>query len=459
MALPFLAAWLASPAVAWWLSRPVVPRRLALSAEDARQLRRVARRTWRYFERFVTAQDHGLPPDNVQEGPEPRIAHRTSPTDIGMGLLATLAAHDLGYLDTDEFAERIEETLSTVESLERHEGHLLNWYDTVNLAPLNPRYVSTVDSGNLAGALMALAAGLRQLAEASEDPQRLRAGVLDTAGVLGDTLAALARDTHAATPRRQQCGVALRELDALRARLAEPGPAPGRDGSAPADIGALGAALKRVTADAAAGPGAGEIGHWRRGAARRAAPMDDRHRPVRRPAGAPRGPRPALRRGGRRHGVEVPLRPPGRDLLHRFPARRRRGTGPPRHLVLRPAGVGIPARQLHRHRPRRGAAGALVPALARAGERRGPLHPGVVERLDVRVPDAAAGAAQPSRDAARAHLPRGGAARRSSTAIARTCRGASPSPRSAWWTRTATTSTRPSASPAWDSSAGSPWTW
>jgi cyclic beta-1,2-glucan synthetase len=136
VALPFLAAWLASPVVAWWLSRPVVPRRLALGAEDAAQLRRLARRTWSYFERFVTEQDHGLPPDNVQEGPELRIARRTSPTNIGMGLLSTLAAHDLGYLATDQLAERIDATLTSVEALERHEGHLLNWYDTESLAPL-----------------------------------------------------------------------------------------------------------------------------------------------------------------------------------------------------------------------------------------------------------------------------------------------------------------------------------
>ena len=113
-------------------------------------------------------EDHGLPPDNFQETPEPRVAHRTSPTNIGMGLLATLAAHDLGFIRTDELALRIDATLTTMEGLERFEGHLLNWYDTLSLAPLPPSYVSTVDSGNLAGALMALAEGLRQL---SRQPQ------------------------------------------------------------------------------------------------------------------------------------------------------------------------------------------------------------------------------------------------------------------------------------------------
>ena len=108
-------------------------------------------------------EDHGLPPDNVQEVPVPRVAHRTSPTNIGMGLLSVLAAHDLGFLGEAELLERVDAALTTVEGLERLEGHLYNWYDTVSLAPLEPRYVSTVDSGNLAGALVALAEGLREL--------------------------------------------------------------------------------------------------------------------------------------------------------------------------------------------------------------------------------------------------------------------------------------------------------
>ena len=118
-------------------------------------------------------EDHGLPPDNFQETPEPRVAHRTSPTNIGMGLLATLAAHDLGFIDRDALARKIDATLTTMEGLERHEGHLLNWYDTQSLAALPPRYVSTVDSGNLAGALMTLAEGLRESGLPRSRPPRL----------------------------------------------------------------------------------------------------------------------------------------------------------------------------------------------------------------------------------------------------------------------------------------------
>ena len=170
VALPVLALWAIAPLIAYALSQPVVPQRVELGEEDRQFLRLIARNTWRYFETFMGAEDHGLPPDNFQETPEPQTAHRTSPTNIGMGLLATLAAHDLGFIQTDELALKVDATLTTMEGLERYEGHLLNWYDTQSLAPLPPRYVSTVDSGNLAGALMTLAEGLRQ------------AGLLDLAG-------------------------------------------------------------------------------------------------------------------------------------------------------------------------------------------------------------------------------------------------------------------------------------
>src|SRR6185503_5659508 len=164
VAAPILLLWLLAPVLAYVLSRPVVPQELELGDEDRRYLEGVARNTWRYFATFAGADDHGLPPDNFQEVPDPRIAHRTSPTNIGMGLLATLAAHDLGFIDCDELIARTDATLTTMEGLERHEGHLLNWYDSQSLAPLPPRYVSTVDSGNLAGVLLCLAEGLRRLA-------------------------------------------------------------------------------------------------------------------------------------------------------------------------------------------------------------------------------------------------------------------------------------------------------
>jgi cyclic beta-1,2-glucan synthetase len=167
-ALPVLVSWAAAPLIAYALSRPVPTHRTVLGDDDREFLRSIAKETWRYFETFMGPDDHDLPPDNVQVVPELTIAHRTSPTNIGMALLATVAAHDLGFIDTDELAERVDATLTTVESLERFEGHLMNWYDTRTLAPLWPAYVSTVDSGNFAGALLTLAAALSEL----DDPKR-----------------------------------------------------------------------------------------------------------------------------------------------------------------------------------------------------------------------------------------------------------------------------------------------
>ncbi|MCE7958160.1 MAG: DUF3131 domain-containing protein, partial [Acidobacteria bacterium ACB2] len=173
LALPFAGLWGAAPAVAFWLSRSTVPGLREVTREDRELLERIARQTWRYFETLAGLEDNGLPPDNAQEGAAPGaglvVAHRTSPTNIAMGLLSTLAAHDLGLLPAEEMVERVDRALTTVEGLERHEGHLLNWYDTRTLAPLRPRYVSTVDSGNLAGALLTLAAGCRELGGSRPD--------------------------------------------------------------------------------------------------------------------------------------------------------------------------------------------------------------------------------------------------------------------------------------------------
>ncbi|WP_090547583.1 GH36-type glycosyl hydrolase domain-containing protein [Paraburkholderia caballeronis] len=155
--LPFVAGWLVSPALAYWSS--VAPRAagdLAVTPDDAWQLRLHARRTWRYFETFVTAADQMLPPDNFQEDPHPVVAHRTSPTNIGLYLLATVSAREFGWLGTRDALARLEAALATMERLPRYRGHFYNWYDTQDLRPLEPRYVSSVDSGNLAGHLIAL---------------------------------------------------------------------------------------------------------------------------------------------------------------------------------------------------------------------------------------------------------------------------------------------------------------
>ncbi len=196
---PLLALWIVAPGVAWWLSRPIVRPQPALATGDVRFLRGLARRTWRFFETYVTAEDHFLPPDNFQEEPA-RVAHRTSPTNIGLSLLANLAAHDFGFLSTGELVNRTARTLATLDRLPRFRGHFYNWYDTVTLEPLRPAYVSTVDSGNLAGHLLTLAAGLGELEHAPLVPPRLAAGLATTLDAVAeratkfpDALAMIAR--------------------------------------------------------------------------------------------------------------------------------------------------------------------------------------------------------------------------------------------------------------------------
>ncbi|HET8748478.1 MAG TPA: glucoamylase family protein [Ramlibacter sp.] len=181
-----LVLWLAAPAIAWWISQPLATARAVLDAAESAELRQLARRTWAFFETFVTAEDHFLPPDNMQEVPEQRLAHRTSPTNIGLSLLANLAARDFGYLTEDQLVERTTATFDTMDRLQRFQGHFLNWYDTRTLQPLRPAYVSSVDSGNLAGHLLTLRAGLLLLADDAPRWQPLFDGLRDTLAVARD---------------------------------------------------------------------------------------------------------------------------------------------------------------------------------------------------------------------------------------------------------------------------------
>ncbi len=192
-AAPFLILWAVAPAVAYWISLPVGARARQLSERQRRVLRQTACRTWRYFDTFVNETDAWLPPDNCQENINPlRIAHRTSPTNIAMGLLSTLAAHDFGYISTRTLVDRVDKTLTTLGSLERHHGHFLNWYDTSTLAPLHPRYVSTVDSGNLAASLIALGNGLLELITTSQSARQRLEGITDTGDILARSSASSA---------------------------------------------------------------------------------------------------------------------------------------------------------------------------------------------------------------------------------------------------------------------------
>ena len=211
IATPILLLWLVSPGLAWWISRQLPSRREELSPEQTQFLRRLARKTWGYFETYVRAEENWLPPDNVQQKTGVVIAHRTSPTNIGLALLADLSAHDFGYLSGRQLIERTSNVLTTLHSLERFRGHFLNWYDTRTLAPLNPRYISTVDSGNLVGHLMTLRAGLTALPEAPLVHPRWLEGVRDTFEVLKE---AIHRDGRELPPAVAQFASSLERIGA-----------------------------------------------------------------------------------------------------------------------------------------------------------------------------------------------------------------------------------------------------
>ena len=186
VALPILGLWFASPAIAWWISRPLGRRAARLTASQTVFLRKLSRKTWRYFETFVRPEDQWLPPDNYQEHPAAKIGHRTSPTNMGLALLANLSAYDFGYISAGRLIERTANALHTMETLERHRGHFYNWYDTQTLKPLLPMYISTVDSGNLVGHLLTLRPGLLAILDEKILGARLFDGLSDTLNVLVD---------------------------------------------------------------------------------------------------------------------------------------------------------------------------------------------------------------------------------------------------------------------------------
>jgi cyclic beta-1,2-glucan synthetase len=183
---PVLVLWFFSPAIAWWISRPLARPAAKLTVDQTLFLRKLARRTWAFFETFVGPEDHWLPPDNYQEQPVAVVGHRTSPTNMGLALLANLSAYDFGYLSAGQLIDRTTNAFQTMEALDRHRGHFYNWYDTLSLKPLPPMYISTVDSGNLTGHLLTLRPGLLALPDQKILGARWLEGLSDTLGVLGD---------------------------------------------------------------------------------------------------------------------------------------------------------------------------------------------------------------------------------------------------------------------------------
>ncbi|MFA5666754.1 MAG: glucoamylase family protein [Candidatus Cloacimonadaceae bacterium] len=187
IAFIILALWFVSPAVVWWFSKPIGERVVRLSPAQIVFLRKISRKVWAFFETFVGEEDNWLPPDNYQEHPIPKIAHRSSPTNIGLSLLASLTAYDFGTISAGRLIERTANTFRTMESMQRYRGHFFNWYDTKTLQPLLPLYVSTVDSGNLSGHLHILRQGLLDLIDDKIVNIRVYESLKDALDILGDT--------------------------------------------------------------------------------------------------------------------------------------------------------------------------------------------------------------------------------------------------------------------------------
>ncbi|WP_407308792.1 GH36-type glycosyl hydrolase domain-containing protein [Desulfosporosinus sp. SB140] len=163
--IPLGILWLLSIWCTYRVSLPKHSKKELLSLSEQLALRLWARKIWAFFEEYVNDAEHWLPPDNVQIDPPNGVAHRTSPTNIGLALLANIASRDFGYISITTALQRIEKMLLTIRELEHWKGHLYNWYDTQSLEPLEPRYISTVDSGNFVMYLLTLKAGLSESLE------------------------------------------------------------------------------------------------------------------------------------------------------------------------------------------------------------------------------------------------------------------------------------------------------
>ena len=214
VASPVLLLWILSPSLVWWINRPISKKSGHLNHEEIDLLRRVTRRTWGFFERFVGPEDHWLPPDHYQESPVGTVAHHTSPTNIGLLFTSTLAAYDLGYLDQLGLATRLTTTIDSLERLERFRGHFLNWYDTLTLQPLHPRYISTVDSGNLAASLIITTQACKSMPDEPIFRWGLWQGYLDTLSNLSEIL----EDMHKAEFTQQVAEINKR-IDAMHAEI------------------------------------------------------------------------------------------------------------------------------------------------------------------------------------------------------------------------------------------------
>ena len=215
---PLLVLWYAGPLVAWRASQPFATEDAPPpTAEERAQLSLIARETWQFFAALAGPNDHHLPPDNLQDDPQPVVAHRTSPTNIGMYLASTVAAHDFGWIALPELCERAGACLATLAELPRHRGHFYNWIETTTLAALSPRYVSTVDSGNLAGCLIALSCAARAALDRPPVDARLAYGLRDDIGLLRRAVDGADRKRPSTSVNLTQLHEALADIERLAA--------------------------------------------------------------------------------------------------------------------------------------------------------------------------------------------------------------------------------------------------
>jgi cyclic beta-1,2-glucan synthetase len=202
---PIVFAWCLAAVFGRWISLPSLSEEvLPLNAGDELEMRLYSRRIWRFFTTFVQAEDHFLPPDNFQEDPEPVVAHRSSPTNFGLYLLSTVAAYDFGWSGLVDMTDRLEATLTSMQALPQFKGHFYNWYETRDFRVLDPQYISSVDSGNLAGHLLALSQACLEL---QEKP------IFSTTAGTEDSLILLRRALRAQPDDRRSSTVSLGHLE------------------------------------------------------------------------------------------------------------------------------------------------------------------------------------------------------------------------------------------------------
>ena len=373
--------------------------RHVLDARERRELRQTARLTWRFFEEMVSKGDNWLVPDNYQENRPDPIAHRTSPTNIGLQMLAAVSAWDLGYLSAGECLTHLDHIVDTLQKLPRYRGHLFNWYDTRSLVPLAPLYVSTVDSGNLLGYLMTISGALPSIADAELSiDRRFRDG-------LSDTLNLFERDARPviAALGRESARDFRADLRRIRAALdATPIGIAGTSEwlrSVSSEISVLTARLHDAQHRLPLGDAKVASANWWLDSAGR----DDQAtapRSCRNPAVGRRDAARHAAHGGsssrrhrrvhRQHRARLPVRSrtaPLRDRLQRH-------RGPAGRDLLRRIGLRSASRELRRHRDAPRVAGALVQAGPTDDAGGTASRARVVERVDVRVPDAASRHAQ-----------------------------------------------------------------